>query len=68
MSTVLEFRSSTTRLSRRRDGDSAACEIVIFPGVRIERESPATLDLAHRLRASLALEGEGGDDRPRQTQ
>ncbi|HVZ13907.1 MAG TPA: hypothetical protein VG894_05555 [Bauldia sp.] len=67
MSTVLEFRNAAGRPSRRRD-DSAACEIVIFPGVRIERETPATLDLAHRLRASLAMEGEGGDGRPRQTQ
>jgi hypothetical protein len=66
MSTVLEFRN-TARPGRRRDGD-AACEIVIFPGVRIEREPPATLDLAHRLRASLAMEDGGGDDRPRQAQ
>jgi hypothetical protein len=68
MSTVLEFRTMAGRTSRRRGGDSTACEIVIFPGVRIERETPATLDLAHRLRASLAMEGEGGDGRPRKTQ
>ncbi len=67
MSTVLAFRATAGRPSRRRD-ESVACEIVIFPGVRIERETPAMLDLAHRLRASLAMEGDGGDDRPRKTQ
>jgi len=64
MSTVLEFRREVGRPQRRTAG-GAACEIVIFPGVRIERETPATLDLAHRLRASLAAED--GNDRPRRT-
>ena len=66
MSTVLEFRREGERRSRRTASGST-CEIVIFPGVRIERESPATVDLAHRLRASLAAETSDGGNRPRRT-
>lgn len=48
MSTILRFRDKP---SRRRPGAEtrrdAECEIVIFPGVRIERQS---VDLGHRLR------------------
>lgn len=68
MGTVLPFRPSL-RLSL--DGPGArgtdGCEIVIFPGVRIERHD---LDLAHRVRDSAGrddFDGIGGGGRPRKT-
>jgi hypothetical protein len=67
MSTVLEFRPPATAKPRRRHGDeSAVGEIVIFPGVRIERHD---LDLGHRVRDSAGSDdfnGLGGK-RPRKT-
>ncbi|MEP0324634.1 hypothetical protein [Bauldia litoralis] len=68
MGTILGFkplcRESTRRAGQRRDCD---CEIVIFPGTRIDRP---TVDLGYRLRDTLgrAGYGEGGDkDRSRRT-
>ena len=68
MSTILNFKADRSRA--RRDGGppgSERCEIVIFPGVRIERQS---FDLGHRLRDSVGR-GEfsnlGGKHRPAKT-
>lgn len=51
MSTILNFKTDPSRdrrdLAPRHIGE---CEIVIFPGVRIERQS---VDLGHRLRDSV---------------
>lgn len=65
MSTILNFKTDPSR-DRRNPAPprTEACEIVIFPGVRIERQS---VDLGHRLRDS-AGRGEfdtiGGARRP----
>ena len=45
MGTVLEFKASPT--ARPRQDVTSDGEIIIFPGVRIERHD---LDLAHRIR------------------
>jgi hypothetical protein len=72
MGTVLQIAAS--KLSARRRGDRAAgeCQIVIFPGVRIERHADeASVDLGHRLLDSTGtgnfdgFSGKGG--RPRRT-
>jgi hypothetical protein len=64
MGTVLEFKAAIrTAPSGTDDGDREACEIVIFPGVRIERSD---LDLSHRLRNSAGRDDFGGP-RPRKT-
>jgi hypothetical protein len=62
MGTVLDFKPAarTTFVEPAQRGD---CEIVIFPGVRIERHD---LDLSHRLRDSAGrdtFDGIGGDRR-----
>jgi hypothetical protein len=66
MSTILSFRRDAAR-ARRPDGPAGACEIVIFPGVRIERHE---VDLAYRV-SDVAGTGDfdnlGGNDRPRKT-
>lgn len=49
MGTVLAFGSLATSRPRERDDPVSVGEIVIFPGVRIERDE---LDLGHRLRNS----------------
>jgi hypothetical protein len=69
MSTVLEFRQLATARPRQRRGIGTAHvgEIVIFPGVRIERHD---LDLGHRVRDSAGSDdfnGLGGKRRPRKT-
>ena len=68
MSTVLEFRNNTPQRPRIRSGPGASpCEVVIFPGVRIERHE---VDLAHRLLDSAGsddFDGFGGKPRPRKT-
>jgi hypothetical protein len=70
MGTVLNFKSSAgTARSRPAAGDRRNCEIVIFPGVRIERHD-LDLDLSHRLRDSAGRDdfGDlGGGSRPRKT-
>lgn len=67
MGTVLHFKASAkTAITRVAAGDRDDCEIVIFPGVRIERHG---LDLSHRLRDSAGrdnFDGIGGD-RPRKS-
>jgi len=62
MGTVLDFKPAarTAFADASQRGD---CEIVIFPGVRIERHD---LDLSHRLRDSAGrdnFDGIGGNDR-----
>jgi hypothetical protein len=68
MGTVLEFKPlALLRPRQRRDEAVDASEIVIFPGVRIERHD---LDLGHRVRDSLGSDdfnGLGGKPRPRKT-
>jgi hypothetical protein len=69
MSTVLEFRPPPTARPRqqRRVATGHVGEIVIFPGVRIERHD---LDLGHRVRDSAGSDdfnGLGGKRRPRKT-
>ncbi len=51
MSTVLRFQiASRTSSAQRPLPREQACEIVIFPGVRIERrDAMATLDPGHSL-------------------
>jgi hypothetical protein len=68
MSTVLQFRQ-TPQQRPRMLGASASkpCEVVIFPGVRIERHE---VDLAHRLFDSAGSSGFDdfdGSPRPRKT-
>ncbi|MEO8667567.1 MAG: hypothetical protein ABI399_03565 [Bauldia sp.] len=67
MGTILSYRQTDTRKPRQPIDARADCEIVIFPGVRIERHD---LDLGIRLRDS-AGNGEfdtiGGNPRPRKT-
>jgi hypothetical protein len=68
MSTVLQFKPPTAAKPRQRRVDTARIgEIVIFPGVRIERHD---LDLGHRVRDSAGsgdFNGLGGKRRPRKT-
>jgi len=67
MGTVLEFRPSAAAKPRDRTDASAVGEIVIFPGVRIERYD---LDLGHRVKNSTGpgeFNGLGSSRRPRQT-
>ena len=66
MSTVLQFRQSPLR-PRATMSPPSSCEVVIFPGVRIERHE---VDLAHRLLDSAGSEifsDLGGKPRPRKT-
>ena len=67
MGTVLDFRLLTTAKPRDRADAPAVAEIVIFPGVRIER---CDLDLGHRIKNSAGIgefNGLGSSHRPRQT-
>lgn len=67
MGTIIQFDASTREAVRRREADGERpCEIVIFPGVRIERHD---LDLGHRIRDSLGGPDFGGvgGRRPRKT-
>ncbi|KAB2862879.1 MAG: hypothetical protein F9K43_19595 [Bauldia sp.] len=63
MGTVLNLILAARNDRAVGDGDRA-CEIVIFPGVRIERHD---VDLGHRLRDTAGRErfdSLGGDGRP----
>jgi hypothetical protein len=70
MGTILRFESPPAAIpARPRPDADRVCEIVIFPGVRIERHQTDDLDLSHRLRDSAgrgAFDGIGGG-RPRKT-
>ncbi len=68
MGTVLNFHSQARpgRFARRpmRQGRAAPAEIVIFPGVRIERHDTATaLDLSARIGRKQESAGYTGKDR-----
>lgn len=66
MGTVLHF-TPASRNDRGAGDRDRACEIVIFPGVRIERHD---VDLGHRLRNTAGSErfnSLGGNGRPRKT-
>lgn len=66
MGTVLNFTLGARNDRAAGDGDRA-CEIVIFPGVRIERHD---VDLGHRLRDTAGRErfdSLGGNGRPRKS-
>jgi hypothetical protein len=68
MSTVLQFRASARAEPRRPFSDGAECEIVIFPGVRVERHETTDIDLGHRLDTSGGdFDGLGGGRRPRKS-
>ena len=68
MSTVLHFKTYGRAEPRRPFSDGAECEIMIFPGIRIERHEPADLDLAHRIgKAGDDFDGLGGGRRPRKS-
>lgn len=68
MGTILQFNSPARKVPRPAPvgaDDELACEVVIFPGVRIERHD---LDLSHRVRDSIGQPGlDGGGRRPRRT-
>jgi hypothetical protein len=67
MGTILSYRQTATRKPRSGDERQRDCEIVIFPGVRIERHD---LDLGMRLRDSAGsgdFKTIGGSPRPRKT-
>jgi hypothetical protein len=68
MGTILQFNSPARKAPRPAPAgpdDEIACEVVIFPGVRIERHD---LDLSHRVRDSIGRPGlDGGGRRPRRT-
>jgi hypothetical protein len=66
MGTLLQLSaSSRKRASSQSRGGTQPCQIVIFPGVRIERHA---LDLSHRIRKPDDRNGfDDGSRRPRQT-
>ncbi len=71
MATVLNLRATKRTFRRRAEHALAECEIVIFPGVRIERhEAGADLDLSFRLLDAAGpadYEDFTGNHRPRRT-
>lgn len=65
MSTVLQFRPSPQPRPRVIAGMATQpCEIVIFPGVRIERHE---VDLSHRFFDTVSGDDFDGKPRPRKT-
>ena len=67
MGTVLEFKLPAAAKLRDRTDGLALGEVVIFPGVRIERYD---LDLGHRVKESAGtgdFRGLGPTRRPRKT-
>jgi hypothetical protein len=68
MGTLLQLSASRRKASSQPRGDRQDCEIVIFPGVRIERHD---LDLSHRVRKAVDGEDFSGagvsPGRPRKT-
>jgi hypothetical protein len=66
MGTIVEMKSAPARRDRPAAKAEGKGEVVIFPGVRIERHD---IDLSHRVRDSAGrgdLDGVGGR-RPRKT-
>lgn len=67
MGTILEFRPRERQEPRPPREPAMTGEVVIYPGVRIERHE---VDLSHRLRDTAGT-GEfddfGGNGRPRKT-
>lgn len=70
MGTLLHFDASARKPARPVASGSVTGEVVIFPGVRIERHD-LDLDLGHRLRDTIGhpeLGGmSGGGRRPKRT-
>ena len=71
MGAVLRFKASTGKNVRKAASvhDRVVCQIVIFPGVRIERHDTG-FDLGHRLLNSASIDmfdGIGGGSRPRKS-
>ena len=67
MGTVHSLKSSIRRATRLIPPQASRGEVVIFPGVRIERHD---LDLSHRVRDSAGDDFDGlgdGDRLPRKT-
>jgi hypothetical protein len=63
MGNVLQIEPSRRPLRRRPERALTECQIVIFPGVRIERHDDyESLDLGHRLLDSTATGDFGGFD------
>ena len=71
MGVVLRFTASAIRAPRQQVARGLACQIIIFPGVRMERhDEEIGFDLAHRLRDSTddgTFDGLSGGRRPRKT-
>lgn len=67
MSTVLEMKRWSRKASSQTASTNGPCEIVIFPGVRIERHD---IDLGHRVRKTIDnddYDGMGGSSRRRKS-
>jgi hypothetical protein len=71
MGTLILFKSSGRSASSLPavNEQRHACEVVIFPGVRIERHTQfeRDLDLSHRICDSAGRDDFGGGNRPRKT-
>ena len=66
LGTVLPFRAEGRDRPTDERAQSADCEIVIFPGVRIERDRAAGPDEYHPAPGNK-LDGTNGRRRPRKT-
>jgi hypothetical protein len=69
MGTVLRFKVSSAGGTPNKPARGQSAEIVIFPGVRIERHE-TDLDLGYRVMDSAgggSFDGVGGGRRPRKT-
>jgi hypothetical protein len=64
MGTLLRFSSSPRKAPRPQTPEARVAEVVIFPGVRIERHD---LDLSHRLRDPEVPPNVTGSRRPKRT-
>jgi hypothetical protein len=63
MGTVLQIAASRRPARRRTERAARECQIVIFPGVRIERHDDyESLDLGHRLLDPASTGDFGGFD------
>ena len=67
MGTIVQMKAGIARKEKPVARTSGKGEVVIFPGVRIERHD---IDLSHRVRNATGrggLDGVGGGRRPRKT-